>query len=227
MKIINKILTKIKGEDFELADGLSFSYLIGLLCRRGIMFLRGKFSFVKNKGLFFRGKNVQLRCRKLLVLGRNVSVDSGSYLDASSIEGIKLGNNVSLGKNTVIECSGSMRFLGKGINVGDDVFLGRDCFYGSAGGIKIGADTIIGNLVSFHSENHISESISIPIRLQGVSNKGIIIGENCWIGAKVTILDGVVLGDNCILAAGAVMKSGTYTSNSIYAGIPAKLIKSR
>jgi acetyltransferase-like isoleucine patch superfamily enzyme len=55
-----------------------------------------------------------------------------------------------------------------------------------------------------YSENHNYEDFNTPIRLQGVNRKGIIIGNNCWIGSKVTILDGVEIGDSCIIVAGAV-----------------------
>ena len=59
-----------------------------------------------------------------------------------------------------------------------------------------------------------------------VKRKGIIIGKDCWIGAKVTILDGTVIGDGCIVAAGAVVR-GYIPPYSIIGGIPAKVIKSR
>lgn len=52
----------------------------------------------------------------------------------------------------------------------------------------------------------------MPIRLQGIK-----IGKDCWIGAKVTILDGTVLGD------GAVLNGKEYPKNSIIGGVPAKV----
>ena len=64
------------------------------------------------------------------------------------------------------------------------------------------------------------------IRLQGVKRTGIKIGKNCWIGAKVTILDGVTIGDGCIVAAGAVVNS-SFPDNSVIGGVPARLLKQR
>lgn len=83
----------------------------------------------------------------------------------------------------------------------------------------------IGNFVSFHSENHNYEDKTIPIRLQGVNHKGIKVGNNCWIGAKVTILDGVQIGNRCVIAARAVVRAGKYPDNCIIGGVPAKIIK--
>ena len=95
-----------------------------------------------------------------------------------------------------------------------------------AGGVEIGDNTIFGNYVSLHSENHNFANVETPIRCQGVNRKGIVIGEDCWIGAKVTILDGTKIGNGCIVAAGAVVR-GEIPEYSIIGGIPAKVIKMR
>lgn len=50
------------------------------------------------------------------------------------------------------------------------------------------------------------------------------IGNGCWIGAGVTILPGVTIGDGTVIGAGAVVTSNC-ENNSIYAGVPAKLIR--
>ena len=78
--------------------------------------------------------------------------------------------------------------------IGNNVGLGSHGHYGAGlGGLEIGDDTIIGNYVSFHPENHIFSELNMPIRQQGVYGKGIKIGKNCWIGAKATFLDGTVI----------------------------------
>lgn len=149
-----------------------------------------------------------------------------SYIDALSTEGIRFGNNVSVGKNTTIECTGNLKHIGKGLQVGNNVGLGTHGFWGCAGGITIGDDTIFGNYVSLHAENHIFSDMEIPVRFQGVTHQGISIGRNCWIGAKVTILDGVSIGDGCVIAAGAVVTT-QFPANCIIGGVPAKIIKYR
>lgn len=156
----------------------------------------------------------------------NLTIDRNCYIDALSTEGLSFGNNVSIGKNTTIECTGTLKSIGKGLKVGNNVGLGTHGFFGCAGGIEIGDDTIFGNYVSIHSENHNYDDINIPIRQQGINRKGIKVGKNCWIGAKATLLDGTVLGDGCIVAAGAVVRE-VIPANSIIGGIPAKIIKKR
>ena len=139
-----------------------------------------------------------MRCTSMIKVGKNFSVGRNCYINALSQEGLICGDNVSIGYNTHIELTGSLRYFGKGMRVG--------------------------NYVSIHPENHNYHNTNIPIRLQGVNGVGVKIGKNCWIGAKVTILDGTIIGDNSVVAAGAVVR-GQFPDNCVIGGIPAKIIK--
>ena len=52
----------------------------------------------------------------------------------------------------------------------------------------------------------------------------IVIGEDTWVGANVTILPNIVIGKCCVIGAGAVV-SHDVPDYSVVAGVPAKLIK--
>jgi len=52
------------------------------------------------------------------------------------------------------------------------------------------------------------------------------IGNDVWIGAQVTILDGVKIGDGAIIASGALINKNV-PPYSIWGGVPAKEIKKR
>jgi acetyltransferase-like isoleucine patch superfamily enzyme len=225
--LVNSIIKKLKGQDYSLDKRIPLGYLWGLMFSRLMMAMRGGLSGISHKGLLFIAGGVTIKARSKLKLGRTVSIDKRCFIDALSTDGVVFGDNVSMGKYVRIECTGNLQQLGKGMRVGNNVGLGADNFFGCAGGIKIGDDTIIGNFVSFHAENHVYSDTIIPIRLQGFARMGIRVGKNCWIGAKATILDGAEIEDGCIIAAGAVVSSGIYKSNGIYGGVPAKLIKFR
>ncbi len=220
---------KFKGEDFRIDSNFSsfdlINKLIVIFCKqvRGFWY----FPLIASKKILV-GKRVRLKSkRKIIFSGSSYNFDDDVFIDATSQKGIFLGNNISIQKRVIIECTGSLTKMGLGLVLGNNVGIGSSSFLGCAGGINIGDNTIIGNFVSIHSENHNYSDRVIPIRLQGVSNKGIKIGNDCWIGAKVTILDGVNLGDGCIVAAGAVLTEGSYPPFSILGGVPAKIIKER
>lgn len=224
-RLINHTVSLMKGERFELDPQIPLGYLLSFFLNKGWMCICGMWKLRTMKRVFVHYSST-IKCRSRIYSMQNLSIDRGCYIDALSSEGISFGNNVSIGKYTTIECTGTLKSLGKGLKVGSRVGLGTHGFFGCAGGIEIGDDTIFGNYVSLHSENHNFQDRNIPIRLQGVKRKGIIIGKDCWIGAKVTILDGTVIGDGCIVAAGAVVR-GYIPPYSIIGGIPAKVIKSR
>ncbi len=227
-KLLNKFLSRRRGEDFQFDDKIPFNYLLCFIFGILVKYLRGIFTFWKLRKIILIGHKTKVKARsKIQIKGRNLGIDRNVFINALSVEGIRFGNNVSIHKNVIIECSGSIKKLGKGLEIGDNVGIGCNSFLGCAGGIKIGSDTIFGNFVSVHSENHNFKEEKTPIRLQGVSSKGILIGKNCWIGAKVTILDGTILGDGCVVAAGAVLNGKAYPENSIIAGIPAKCVAKR
>ena len=226
-RLINTYISIVKGERYEIDDRVPAGYLLRVLVSRVLMKLRGRLLFIGRRHYPFVAGTAIIRCKRRIVFGKGVSIGAHACIDALSSEGVRLGNNVSIGRGTKIECTGNLRFLGKGLLVADNVGLGTDNFFGCAGGISIGQDTIIGNFVSFHAENHNYSDPAIPIRQQGVSHEGITIGSNCWIGAKCTILDGTVIGDGCIIAAGALVIAGVYEENGIYGGVPAKLLKHR
>ena len=56
--------------------------------------------------------------------------------------------------------------------------------------------------------------------------KRTVVGNDVWIGARCTILDGVHIGDGAIIAAGSIVTKDV-EPYSIVGGVPAKLIKKR
>lgn len=205
--------------DERIPNPVLISFCIG----KAVSLLRG---IIQTHSKIFLEKKVILKYRKQIHFGKNLRLAENVKLDALSEDGICFGDNCSVGINTRIECTGSFSFLGKGFKCGNNCGLGTDSFYGCAGGIELGDDVIVGNFVSMHSENHNCSDTEIPIRLQGTTHKGIKIGNNVWIGAKVTILDGVHIGNGCVIGAGSVVTK-SFPDNSVIVGVPAKIIKER
>ena len=228
-KIIERIAKKYKGEDYSIDDSIPLTYLVSYASNRFMMLVRGilKTIGLKKRGKkTFVGKKVCLKCKSRMTFGDNISIHDDVYIDALSQNGIKLGDSCSIGKGTVIRCSGNYRKLGVGFFIGNNSSLADNCFVGASGGVWIGNDVIGGQNIRFHSSNHQFSDLNTPIRKQGVSLKGIHIGNNCWIGAGAVFCDGVTIGDGCVIGANAVVTK-SFPDNCVIAGCPAKVIKTR
>jgi acetyltransferase-like isoleucine patch superfamily enzyme len=139
------------------------------------------------------------------VFGQSVTIDNYCTIDGFSSEKIVLGHCAKIGAFSTLSSTSHFSKYGKGVKMGNNSAMGQFCEIGAAGGIEIGNDVIMGSYISFHSENHIFQDKDRLIREQGVTSKGIKIGNNIWVGAKVAFLDGCVVGDNSVVAAGAVV----------------------
>ncbi len=225
-----KLLLKIAGkENLHIDNDIPKSYIIHLILMYGFMLIRGKIRFAFTKYFskkIFIGKKVKILANKKLILENNVRIHDNVYIDCLSKEGIRLGNNTIIGRNSRIECTGSISNIGKGISIDDGTTFGNNCYFGAAGGIKIGRDNICGQYIRFHSENHNYKDQNKLIKDQGVTHQGIKIGNNNWIGSGVVFLDGSEVGNGCVIAANAVV-TGKFKDNVIIGGVPAKIIKIR
>lgn len=129
-------------------------------------------------------------------------------------------SNLHMGDESYI--SGGCIMRGK-ISMGDGCCIGANSHI--AGPATFGANTMIANNVSIFAFNHGMDP-SQAMRHQACSSKGIAIGDDCWIGANVSIVDGVTIGSHSVIAAGAVVTSDI-PAWSIAGGVPARVIKSR
>lgn len=159
-----------------------------------------------------------------LKLGRGARLGKHCVIDAMGVEGIHIGSSSKVADYSILKVSGSLSQLGKGIYIGNNVGLSEYTYIGGAGGVVIGDSVIAGQYLSIHPENHIFTCPNVEIRKQGVTREGVKIGSNCWIGAKVTFVDGSEIGNNCVVAAGSVVTK-KFPDNVLVGGVPAKILK--
>lgn len=225
--LIVKVI-QLRNPTFEFDEALNIVALLQFVFIQISCLTRG-FKVVlclrKPKGMLL-GKGVTFFNLPKIKWGKFLRLGDQVYVSALSKNGIHFGDNVSVGAFSRVIVSTSLNNIGNKIVIGNNVGIGEFAYLGGAGGLEIGDECIIGQYLSCHPENHNYENLEIVIRQQGVSRKGITIGQNCWIGSKVTILDGVNIGNGCIIAAGCVVTK-SFPGNSIIGGVPAKLIKNR
>ncbi|QQV03416.1 MULTISPECIES: acyltransferase [Chryseobacterium] len=226
-KLVVKII-KLRNPTFALDDNLNSGAVLQFIWIQFWSIMRGLrlLLFARNPKGMLLGKRVSFFAISKIKWGKFLRLGNDVYVSALSRHGIEFGDNVSIGAFSRIIVSTSFSNIGEKIKIGNNVGIGEFAYLGGSGGLEIGDECIVGQYLSCHPENHNYQNIEISIRHQGVNRKGIKIGKNCWIGSKVTILDGVEIGDGCILAAGSVITK-SFPDNSIIGGIPAKLLKIR
>lgn len=155
---------------------------------------------------------------------KHISVDFRSRVIDSELEGHNkiYGNalirNSTLGRGTYVAFGthinesrvGRFCSIGQHCRVGGlgrhptDLFTAHPAFYSTAGQAGF----------SFVQDDLYDEYVTT------------VLGNNCWLGYGVVILDGVTVGDNVIVAAGSVVTKDV-PSNCIVGGVPARLIRDR
>ena len=76
------------------------------------------------------------------------------------------------------------------------------------------------------ARNHVYDDVelqSVPYDYR-YKNKKVVIGNFCWLGARVTILPGITIGDGAVIGAGSVVAHDV-PKGAVVAGNPAKILK--
>lgn len=105
------------------------------------------------------------------------------------------------------------------------VYVGPDSWLELKGRLHIGKGTIIGPRIKVHTSNHNYEGDMLPYD-ELYFAKDVVISENVWIGADVTILPGVHIGEGAVIAACACVTKDV-PALSVIGGVPAKVLKMR
>jgi acetyltransferase-like isoleucine patch superfamily enzyme len=202
---------------------ITYNYLFFFFIRGLLLRLRIK----SVKGLLLVGKNARIFYPKNLQVGYHTIIEDGAEINCLSLQGIKLGNRVTIGKYAIIRPSNIYGGpIGEGLTMGDNSNIGPYNYIGCSGKITIGNNVMLAPRVSIYAENHVFDHLDILIRDQGVEKKEVIIEDDCWIAANSILLAGVTIGKGSVVAAGSVVTENV-PPYSVVAGVPAKWIKSR
>jgi acetyltransferase-like isoleucine patch superfamily enzyme len=168
------------------------------------------------------GQHVVLRHPHKIHIGSNVVIDDNCLVDAKgeSNRGIRIGDGVFVGRNTILSCKNG------DIELADAANLGFNCEVFSASRVTIGKGVLMAAYSYVIGGDHDFSDPSKPVLEQGRTSSGVAIGDGVWIGAGAKILDGLSVGDGAVIGAGAVVRENVPAS-AIAVGIPARVVGSR
>ena len=87
-------------------------------------------------------------------------------------------------------------------------------------GVQVGTNVIHAVGLTIVSSNH--DYLDFK---KHVASGPVCIGDNCWLGAHVTLLPGVALGPHTIVAAGSVVSKSFPAGDCVIGGVPARILK--
>ncbi|MGE3344216.1 MAG: DapH/DapD/GlmU-related protein [Vicinamibacterales bacterium] len=168
------------------------------------------------------GQGVVIRHPHKVSIGDNVVIDDHCLLDAKgdANRGIRIGNGVFVGRNTILSCKNGDITLEDGVNVG------FNCEVFSAGDVRVGRDTLLAAYAYLIGGDHDFSDRSVAVNAQARVAAGIRVGAGVWIGAGAKVLDGVTVADRAIIGAGAVVRDDV-PAGATAVGIPARVLPAR
>ena len=142
------------------------------------------------------------------VRGSKIVIEEGVVIDSFvRIKPVGGVGDVVIGANTHIN-SGAVIFSGNGIQIGENVLISPGCV-----------------LAPVNHQYRAKDKTIIDQRFMP-SKGGITIGDDVWIGANSTLLDGTVIGRGVVIGANSLIK-GEFVEYCVYAGNPLRLIGRR
>ncbi len=156
----------------------------------------------------------QIYCRiNQFIIKKIASLDTDLYLKAYTKYLKKIGISFDGEKKKIKYVDPSVYFdsnMYSRIHIGDNVTISREVMFLTHDYSITTAVCSVGEYIDRHEgELYFSRDI--------------IVGNNCFIGARVSLLPGTTIGANCIIGAGSVVR-GDIPEGSIVVGNPAKVV---
>lgn len=158
----------------------------------------------------------EVKVNQFKKIGENVIFEKGVLVFHP--ENIELGSNIYVGHNAILK--GHYKNL---MCVGDNTWIGQNCYFHSAGGINIGKNVGIGPDVKILTSFHKEEGISKPILFAALEFKKVVIEDDANIGVGTIILPGVKIGKGVQIGAGAVVTKNI-PNYAVAFGVPAVIV---
>jgi len=150
-------------------------------------------------------------------IGKHVYIGDQVSLIVEKGASLHIADHSFIGESCYIKCFGGH------IEIGRDVSINSKSFINGCGGVTIGDNTRIGTQSIIIASNHKFDDPDVLVK-DAITKQGVQLGENIWLGARVTVLDGVQIANDTVIGACSLVTKPLIESG-VYVGVPAKKIK--
>ena len=156
----------------------------------------------------------------LLGFEGSIGRDSGPMIINISRGGrLYLGQNVNISRGTKLVTVGNGSII-----IGNGFFCNGDCYFLSDKEINIGDDCLFGWDIDVNTtDGHFTYSDGV----ENIKSAPIWLNNHVWVCSNVRINKGATIANDSVVAMSSLVSNKLEQSNSLYGGIPAKLIKNR
>ncbi|MEI7554283.1 acyltransferase [Candidatus Chlorohelix sp.] len=165
----------------------------------------------------------RLRCTRHIHLHPGVFVDYGVYMHATP-GGIEVGEDSFLMHHSEYHVYNFRNLPNAHIKIGKRCIIGEFSIIRGQGGVTIGDSVLFAPMVQVLAVQHRYGDTTRPVMDQGITAKGIEIGDGAWLGSAAIVLDGVKIGKGAIIGAAAVVTKDV-PDHCIAVGNPAKVVR--
>ena len=136
-------------------------------------------------------------------------------------ENVSLGRNVYVGHYAILK-----GYYQNELVIGDESWIGQQCFMHAAGGISIGARVGIGPGVRILTSQHQEAGRDTPVLFSPLAMAPVSIQDDADVGVGAIVLPGVRIGRGAVVGAGAVVTRDV-PDYAVVAGSPARILRHR
>ena len=157
-------------------------------------------------------------------IGFDVANQFIQRVDKTSLQLLLKKNGAMIGENCDIE-TGLIFHNCKdysNLTVGNNCHIGKNCFFDLKDKINIGNNVTISMQCTFITHQDMGNSSLVSLYTK--SQSAIFIGNDVYIGARVTLLQGISIGKEVVIAAGSLVNNNA-KERTIVGGSPARFIK--
>jgi acetyltransferase-like isoleucine patch superfamily enzyme len=182
----------------------------------GFQFMKAVLRTFRHAALWARRVDASVKCGGAQ-LPSDLQIEQGVKIAATD------GGRIQFGAFTAVDRFATVIVKHGKLSAGRNLYLGVGSVVVARESITIGENVLIAEHVTIRDQDH----AIVPTEGQGrvgFTSSPVVIGDNVWLGAKVTVIQGVTIGNNVVVGANSVV-THDLPDNCVAVGAPARVVR--